>query len=98
MAPNTLQDLKNLLFNYFHSENFLGVSHSFDPNVNFFSSVPRLLTKHFSIGNRTVELNSSEKKCFLEFTLKYNQLEQEILKIGNILIQTWLRFSNYLHH
>ena len=78
MAPNTLQDLKNLLFNYFHSENFLGVSHSFHPNVNFLSSVPRLLTKHFSIGNRTVELNPSEKKCFVELTLKYNQLEQKI--------------------
>ena len=77
MAPNTLQDLKNLLFNYFHSEDFLGVSDSFDPNVNFFSSVPRLLTKHFSIGNRTVELNPQKKNVFSNLHLNITSLNKK---------------------
>lgn len=61
MVPNSIQDLKSLLFNSFTSEIFLGVSDSSDPNVNFFNSVSKKLTKYFSVLNATANLDFSEK-------------------------------------
>ena len=58
MASNIIQDFKNLRFNPFNSENFLGVIISSD--VNFFNSVSKEQTKYFSVDNITVELFFSE--------------------------------------
>ena len=60
MASNIIQDFKNLRFNPFNSENFLGVINSSDPDVNFFNSVSKEQTKYFSVDNVTVALFFSE--------------------------------------
>ena len=63
MVPNSIQDQQSLLFNSFTSDIFVGVSDSFDSDLNFFNSVPKKNkeTKNITVGNITVKLNSSEK-------------------------------------
>ena len=41
MASKSIQDLQNLLFNFFTSDIFLGVSNYFELDINFFNSVPQ---------------------------------------------------------
>ena len=46
MTPYTIEDFKNRRFDPSNSENFLGVSDSSDPYVNFFNSVSKKLIKY----------------------------------------------------
>ena len=78
MVPNSIQDLKNLLFNSFTSEIFLGVSDSSDPDVNFFDSVPKEQTKYFTVDNITVKLNSSENDDFSILHLNTRRLNKTL--------------------
>ena len=78
MVPNSIQDLKNLLFNSFTSEIFLGVSDSSDPDVNFFDSVRKEQTKYFTVDNITVKLNSSENDDFSILHLNTRRLNKTL--------------------
>ena len=78
MVPNSIQDLKNLLFNSFISEIFLGVSDSSDPDVIFFDSVPKEKTKYFTVDNITVKLNSSENDDFSILHLNTRRLNKTL--------------------
>ena len=78
MVPNSIQDLKNLLFNSFTSEIFLGVSDSSDPDVNFFDSIPKEQTKCFTVDNITVKLNSSENDDFSILHLNTRRLNKTL--------------------
>ena len=78
MVPNSIQDLKNLLFNSFTSEIFLGVSDSSDPDVNFFDSIPKEQTKYFTVDNITVKLNSSENDDFSILHLNTRRLNKTL--------------------
>ena len=78
MVPNSIQDLKNLLFNSFTSEIFLGVSDSSDPDVNFFDSIPKEQTKYFTVDNITVKLNSSENDDFSILHLNTKRLNKTL--------------------
>ena len=78
MVPNSIQDLKSLLFNSFTSEIFLGVSDSSDPDVNFFDSVPKEQTKYFTVDNITVKLNSSENDDFSILHLNTRRLNKTL--------------------
>ena len=78
MVPNSIQDLKNLLFNSFTSEIFLGVGDSSDPDVNFFDSVPKEQTKYFTVDNITVKLNSSENDDFSILHLNTRRLNKTL--------------------
>ena len=83
MAPNTVQDFRNLYFHPSNSENFLRVSDSSDPYVNFFNSVPKEHIKYFTADNITVELHSSEKDApsILYFNMRSLNKNFEILKV-----------------
>lgn len=78
MVPNSIQDLKSLLFNSFTSEIFLGVSDSSDPDVNFFDSIPKEQTKYFTVDNITVKLNSSENDDFSILHLNTRRLNKTL--------------------
>ena len=77
MTPYTIEDFKNRRFDPSNSENFLGVSDSSDPNVNFFNSVSKKLTKYFSVLNATANLDFSEKDALpIEQKLSIRCFEQ----------------------
>ena len=76
MVPNSIQDLKNLLFYSFTSKIFLGVSDSSDPDVNFFDSIPKEQTKSFTVDNITVKLNFSENDDFSILHLNTRRLNK----------------------
>ena len=78
MVPNSIQDLKNLLFNSFISEIFLGVSDSSDPDVIFYDFVPKEKTKYFTVANITVKLNSSKNDDFSILHLNTRRLNKTL--------------------
>ena len=87
LNKNTVQDFKKLSFNSCNSENFLGVSDSSDPDVNFFNSVPKEQIKYFSIDNITVEMNFSEKNAFSILHLNIRSLNKKFKNLKTYLAQ-----------
>ena len=87
MASNSIQDLWNLLFNSFTSEIFLDVSDSFDLDINFFNSVPKKLTKNFTVDNITLKLNSSEKDVLSILYLNTRSLSKNFERLKTLLAE-----------
>ena len=80
-------------FNPFNSENFLGVSDSSDPEVNFLNSVPKEHTKYFSADDITVELNSSQKDDFSILHLNMRNLNKILENLKAFLVKLGFGFQ-----
>ena len=89
MASNSVEDLWNLLFSSFTSDIFLGVSDSFDLDINFFNSVPKKQTKYFTADNITVKFNSSEKDVFSTFYLNTRNLSKTFESLKTLLAESF---------